>query len=150
MTWTILVADDQPAMRLIVRVALEGKGSIVVEAGNGMEAMQKAVECQPDLILLDVMMPGMDGITACQHLKHSETTKHIPIIMFSADATAKKVQTSYEAGADVFLEKPIPSAKLNQAVFEVLTPDVDITLSKYPYLKPSSGQRYAPNSGIVT
>src|SRR3712207_978904 len=80
----ILVAEDTDDIRLIIRMMLENKGHRVVEAANGREAVELATSKAPDVILMDLNMPVMDGIEATRHLRHRPETSHMPIIAVTA------------------------------------------------------------------
>lgn len=101
---TILVVDDDPTILEGIKVALEEEGYIIETADDGEMIKQKIKRTDPDLILLDYLLPGTDGIKITQHLKKMNETKHIPIIMISASYNSKKIMK--EAGADDFLAKP--------------------------------------------
>ncbi len=109
---TILVADDEPANRALIQRRLERAGYRVLEARNGREAVDRAREELPDLVLLDVMMPEMDGLEACRQLKEDEATYGIPIIFLSArDETDVKV-SGLSLGADDYISKPFKAEEL--------------------------------------
>lgn len=99
----IFVVDDDQGMRDATRRLLEHLGYTVMTAEDG-RAAQTAVDWQPDLILLDIWMSGMDGRDVCRFLKGQASTKHIPIVMFSANSDVEYI--SKESGADDFIEKP--------------------------------------------
>lgn len=104
---TILVVDDERKNLLIMESLLSELGHHIICVASGMEAQHKIVQEPPDLILLDVMMPDMDGYTLCQWLKSQEQTRLIPVIMITAlDRTADKVR-AFESDADDFLSKPV-------------------------------------------
>ncbi len=99
----ILVADDDPAILDSVKMLLEDEGYIVEVTANG-ETVKKLQNDLPNLLILDIWMSGIDGRTICRYLKQSDSTKHVPIIMFSANKdTALHAK---ESGANDFLEKP--------------------------------------------
>ncbi|MEM8935711.1 MAG: PleD family two-component system response regulator [Pseudomonadota bacterium] len=112
MTARVLVVDDlEPNVKLL-EAKLRAEYFDVLGAHSGKEAIDKAVEEQPDIILLDVMMPGMDGFEACRRLKQSPETMHIPVVMVTAlDQQADRV-AGLEAGADDFLTKPVEDLAL--------------------------------------
>jgi two-component system response regulator MprA len=120
MTWNILVVDDDPAMRLILRDGLEHKGFSVFEAVDGLDSVEKVEHTRPDLIIMDVMMPRMDGLTACRLLKQHEATADVPIIILSADACAENRKAGFEAGAIMYIEKPVKINLLSQTIQELL------------------------------
>src|SRR3989338_6874342 len=92
----ILVVDDDHAQLLMIRSLLESRGYAVVTATNGEEAIEKAVGQKPDLIVLDVQMPTMDGDEAAMHLKSREETKHTPIIFITGLRTEKEIVENKE------------------------------------------------------
>ncbi|GCL62000.1 response regulator transcription factor [Pseudaquabacterium pictum] len=106
MTRTVLTIEDQADIRRLIRMTLEFKGFRVLEAANGPEGLQLARSQQPDLILLDVMMPGMDGLTVSQTLASDAALQQTPVIMLSALGTADAVQAGLQTGARAYLVKP--------------------------------------------
>lgn len=102
----ILIVDDELDMLNAAKMIFEGEGYVVVGAVSGEEAIQKAESEIPDLILLDVVLPGKMGIEVCKHLKTQIKTKHIPIIMFTALMRDVDRQMSADAGADGYFNKP--------------------------------------------
>lgn len=103
---TILVVDDDPAVADILSRFLMREGYNVTVAHTGREALERVNERHPDLILLDVMMPEMDGFTACQHLKENRHTALIPITMLTGSDDYENRRRGIESGADDFLSKP--------------------------------------------
>jgi len=107
MTARILVVDDLPANVRLLRAKLEAEYYEVLTASDGAQALAIAVAQQPDIVLLDVMMPGMDGFETSRRLKHDPETRHIPVVLVTAlDDRADRI-AGLEAGADEFLTKPI-------------------------------------------
>jgi diguanylate cyclase (GGDEF)-like protein len=102
----LLIAEDEPHLREILRFQLENAGFDVMDATNGFEAVERAGAEMPDLILLDVMMPRMDGYEACRQLRASYITRHIPIIMLTAKSTSSDKVNGLEGGANDYLTKP--------------------------------------------
>ncbi len=107
---TILIAEDHPDSREALSALLEAFGFHVLPAVDGEEAVALARKCHPDLILMDVMMPGLDGIEATRRLRDFPETAHIPIITITAMEGIR--DTAMGAGADDFLGKPINSGTL--------------------------------------
>jgi class 3 adenylate cyclase len=116
----ILIVDDNETNRDILRTRLGRQGYELVEAADGEEAMAAAREHLPDLILLDVMMPKVDGIEACRQLKADANLPFIPIILVTAKADTKDVVAGLEAGADEYLTKPVDQAALAARVKSML------------------------------
>jgi two-component system alkaline phosphatase synthesis response regulator PhoP len=108
----ILVVDDEIYIVHILDFSLGMEGYEVVTALDGEEALEKAREAKPDLIVLDIMMPKMDGYETCKALKSDERTKDIPIILLSAKGRNVDMQTGYDVGADEYITKPFSPRKL--------------------------------------
>ena len=116
----ILIADDQPMNVDILQTRLAVHGYEVLTAADGEEALAIARAQQPDLILLDIMMPKMDGIEVCQHLKADPELPFTPIIIVTAKADSKDIVAGLEAGADEYLTKPVDQAALVARVKSML------------------------------
>jgi len=116
----VLIADDNPANVRILSMRLTADGYDVVTARDGEEALAVAHESQPDLILLDVMMPKLDGITVCRRLKEAQETSFTPIILVTAMTEPKDIVAGLEAGADEYLTKPVDHAALSARVRSML------------------------------
>jgi PAS domain S-box-containing protein len=113
---TVLIVDDQPGAREVLRGLLTGQGYDLAFASNGEEALAKAAELGPDLILLDVMMPGMDGFEVCRRLRADPLLAKVPIIMITAlDDRDARLQ-GLKLGVDDFITKPFISAELQARV----------------------------------
>jgi len=115
---TILVVDDEPAIRSLLKQELEPEGYWVQEAANGKEAIEAVQTESPDLLILDIMMPGMNGIEVAGVLKRNLLTMDIPIIILS---TLQEKAAGYRAGVDSYLTKPVESDTLLQEVRRLLT-----------------------------
>jgi len=113
---TILIADDDPAGRKVLESVLINQGYELVYAANGREVLKKAAELKPDLILLDIMMPEMDGIEVCQHLRKDKELAEVPVVMVTALDDRNTRIVCIDAGADDFITKPIDRAELRARV----------------------------------
>ena len=102
----LIIAEDEPHLREILRFQLESAGFEVRDSCDGQEALELALSDPPDLILLDVMMPRMDGYETCRRLRESFLTRHVPIIMLTAKTTATDKVTGLEGGANDYVTKP--------------------------------------------
>jgi DNA-binding response OmpR family regulator len=120
MTKKILVCDDEPYILMALTDAVEMEGYECVTAINGKEALQKARETLPDLIMLDIMMPFMDGFEVCRELKADAATRDIPIIMLTAKSQQVDIQKGKDAGADDYITKPFRPSTLRKKFNEVL------------------------------
>ena len=117
---SVLVVDDEDMIRSVLRLTLVRAGYDVTEAESGEEALAKVQEDRPDLILLDVMMPGMDGFAVCEQLRRDPDTVDLPIIMLSARSDSQSRKESVRAGATKYLTKPLETNKLLAHVQEEL------------------------------
>lgn len=116
----ILIVDDDLYARMIVRLILDSDKYYMIEATDGMEALQRAVSEQPNLIVLDVMMPNMDGFTVCQQIKSHPDLAQIKIIMLTVRSDAEDRARGQAVGADDYLVKPFSPAVLREAVDRLL------------------------------
>ncbi len=117
---SVLLVDDDPALRGLLRQMLELGGYVVHEAEDGLDALEKLNNFTPDVMVLDVMMPNMDGVTLCKRMRSNVKTIDIPIIMLSGKTQDKAVQEGLDAGANKYLKKPISFTDLIAHVKEVL------------------------------
>lgn len=116
----ILIADDNPENLEILQIRLAACGYDVVTAGDGREALRVAREALPDLILLDIMMPKMDGIEVCRTIRQDRAMPFVPIIMITAKSDPEDVVVGLEAGADEYLTKPVDQIALVARVKSML------------------------------
>jgi DNA-binding response OmpR family regulator len=120
MSWSILVADDDPLIRNLLRIMLETANHTVIEAQNGQDAVEKARKNHPDAMILNIKMPEMDGFTVCKTLRHDAETAVLPILILSGQAHLTAVNKGLLAGADRYLTKPMSRTALLQNLNEVL------------------------------
>lgn len=116
----ILAVDDVPSNLEILQVRLEAQGYDVITAADGEQALALIHEHEPDLVLLDIMMPKVDGITVLKRLKQDASTKFLPVILVTAKADTSDVVVGLEAGADDYLTKPFEQAALVARVRSLL------------------------------
>lgn len=117
----ILVVDDQPEMRWLLTRVLEGKGYRVSGASDGEEALHQIARDRPDLVVMDVIMPNMDGKEACRRIKADPDNKDLPIILLTAPWSPMDEWLSLEvSGADRFVSKPFDNMRLLEAIEELL------------------------------
>jgi CheY-like chemotaxis protein len=117
----ILVVDDEADVRNLTKMMLEGAGYEVTRASNGDEALAKVATETPDLVLLDVVMPGKSGFEVCKTLKANERTRRIPVIIFTVLGREVDFRLSMESGADEFLSKPLKPEDMSNLVKEIRT-----------------------------
>jgi len=102
----ILVVDDEPDLVAVLRMGLQMEGFEVIEAGDGAEGLRRAREDKPDLMVLDLMLPKMDGYQVCRTLKFDSRFKSLPILILSARPGEQDKRLAFEMGADDFIRKP--------------------------------------------
>ena len=113
---TVLIADDEHNIRHILDFSLHAEGFDVLSAHNGEDALSLAREQGPDLIILDVMMPGKGGIETCRALKNDPETARIPVILLTARASKADRDAGEQAGADDYITKPFSPQKVIESV----------------------------------
>ena len=126
----ILVVDDEPDVRNLAKMILERVGYQVIMASNGAEGEEMAESEKPDLIILDVVMPGKNGFEVCQTLKGKSSTSQIPVIIFSASGSRGNRDAAFEAGASDFLQKPFTIMSLTEIVSKYLSGNKTLNPSK--------------------
>ncbi|MBF2021561.1 MAG: response regulator [Hydrococcus sp. C42_A2020_068] len=117
----ILIADDDNSIRSLLKLAIQSKGYQVEEAANGEECLAKYARCQPNIVLLDAVMPVMDGFTCCQRLRSLTSGMQIPILMLTFLDDCESIDQAFQAGATDYLTKPIHWAVLFQRVQRLLS-----------------------------
>ena len=108
----VIIVDDEPDILELLQYNLSKEGFEIHTASNGAEALTRAVKIKPDMIILDVMMPNMDGFEVCKNLRKSAKTKDIPIILLTAKGTIEDKITGFGSGADDYLVKPFDIQEL--------------------------------------
>ncbi|MFB0509273.1 MAG: response regulator transcription factor [bacterium] len=116
----ILIVDDEKDILLLVQKILESAGYDVVTAGDGAEALEKARKVSPDLIVLDLMLPGIDGYQVCGILKYDRMYMKIPILILSARTQIKDYELAMKVGASGYLTKPFEPESLLAKIKELL------------------------------
>lgn len=112
----ILIADDQAFMRTMIRNALDMEEYDVIEAENGVQAVQLFEEFNPDIVLMDAIMPIMDGFAACQKIRHIEVEEKTPVLMLTALGDADSINAGFKAGVNDFIQKPLNFDILNRRI----------------------------------
>ncbi|HKK73153.1 MAG TPA: response regulator [Candidatus Krumholzibacteria bacterium] len=126
MSKSILVVDDEMYIVNILDFTLATEGLRVITAANGEEALRQAIENPPDLVILDVMMPKIDGFEVCRALKAKDETKDVPVILLTAKDRDSDREKGREAGADLYVTKPFSPTRLLEDVRSLLQmPTVD-------------------------
>lgn len=116
----ILIAEDEPDIRELIRLALQFNGYEVISASDGAEAVELASNNSFDLIMLDVRMPRLTGYEACRQLRKMESTKEVPIVFLSAKGQEAEVDEGIEAGADRYILKPFAPIELANEIKQIL------------------------------
>lgn len=120
MNYSVLVAEDDKIIRRLARHILERAGYTVYEAADGLEALAQIKEIKPDLLLLDIMMPHMNGYDVCLTLRSQEETATLPIVIITAKTEKHAIQKGIDAGANRYLTKPISPKVLVDNVNDIL------------------------------
>lgn len=116
MTRKILIVDDMPDMLMVMRLTLSRNGWDVLEAVDGVQAIEVALHDMPDVILMDFNMPRKDGVQACAEIKQNPVTAHIPIIIYTGAFAQGLQDAAKQAGAIDFMTKPLLPAEVRQRV----------------------------------
>lgn len=113
---SILIVDDEPEIRFLTRLMLEKAGHSVIEAADGDEGLRILENDKPDLILLDVMMPGLKGWEICKKIKADRETRDIPVVMFTVRTSKESKERSRKCGAEAHIDKPFDRKELLNVV----------------------------------
>ena len=116
----ILLVDDEPDIRFLTKRMLERQGYSVAEAEDGETALRMLQEERPDLVLLDVRMPGLNGWEVCRRIKADEETRSIPVVMFTVRTSEEDMLRSREYGADAHINKPFDRDELLGIIQKIL------------------------------
>jgi CheY-like chemotaxis protein len=108
----VLIVDDTETMRLAEQMMLAGEGYEIDVADDGVEALSKIAQSRPDLVLLDIMMPRMDGIECCRRIKADDRMKDIKVVMVTTKSEYERVKEAFAAGCDDYVTKPIDKNEL--------------------------------------
>ena len=122
MAKTVLIVDDSASLRTVLKLALEGAGYDVLAAGDGEDALAKLEGVRPNLIVCDVNMPKMDGITFLSRVKANPKTRFTPVIMLTTEGQADKKEQGRAAGAKAWIVKPFNPPVLLDAVSKLIQP----------------------------
>jgi len=120
MSKKILVVEDNDRNRRLLKILLQARGYVVVEASSGKEALEYLEAQKPDLILMDIQLPNMDGLTLTKQIKSDEKTKDIPIVAVTAYAMKGDKERILEAGCNAYVSKPINTQELPQLIADIL------------------------------
>lgn len=118
----ILIVDDDMGIRLLLSKFLQKQGFETVQAEDGLEAVEMAKEHHPDLIMLDVVMPRMDGLTAARLIKFYKPLSNVPIVFLTAKDAKKEIDLAKAARADVYITKPFDVRQVIEVVGDILAP----------------------------
>ena len=116
----VLIVDDTETMRLAEQMMLAGEGYEIDVADDGVEALHKISLCRPDLVLLDIMMPRMDGIECCRRIKADERLKDIKVVMVTTKSEYERVKEAFAAGCDDYVTKPIDKNELISKLHDLM------------------------------
>ncbi|HMQ34229.1 MAG TPA: response regulator [Chloroflexaceae bacterium] len=116
----VLLAEDEPDIQLITRLALEGSGCTVVAVADGQAALEAAAGQDFDVVLLDVMMPRVDGFTACARLREDARTRDLPVIFLTAKSQEGEVEHGLALGAQGYIVKPFDVFSLAERISAIL------------------------------
>ncbi|MCF8112904.1 MAG: response regulator transcription factor [Desulfotignum sp.] len=117
---TILIVDDEEDIVELIRYNLKSEGYTILTAGTGEQAIKIARQSRPDLIVLDLMLPGIDGLEVTRHLKNNDPTAQIPIVMVTAKGEESDVVTGLELGANDYISKPFSPRELQARIRAIL------------------------------
>jgi len=120
MAQTIMTVDDSPSMRMLLRAALGKMGYTIIEAEDGIDAMEKLSNNRPDLLITDINMPRMDGFGLIESVRQDDSWRNMPILVLTTETSDEKKQRARIAGATGWIVKPFSPDKLAAAIRRVL------------------------------
>ncbi|MDP2865527.1 MAG: response regulator [Elusimicrobiota bacterium] len=116
----ILIADDDVDMRELLTTMLESEGYTVIQAENGLEAVELARKELPALVMLDIHMPVMDGLKACKEIKSDKVTRTVPVVMLTVEGSINEIQQAISYGAKTYITKPSSKAEILKVVKSII------------------------------
>jgi twitching motility two-component system response regulator PilG len=116
----ILIVEDEESLLKLESILLTTKGYLVRGATTGLAALEAISEEMPDLVLLDIMLPGLDGFSVCERIKQNPDTRHIPVVLLTAKRTPEDIARGEEVGADQYITKPFKSAMVMDVIANLL------------------------------
>ena len=125
MSEKIMIVDDDPSIVRLIQYFLERESYEIIIAGNGLQALKKAETEKPDLIMLDLMLPGVDGFEVCHRLRANPKTEDMPILMLSAKGDDTDKNEATKVGASAYFTKPFTGPVLIEQVQELLNPKAE-------------------------
>lgn len=118
----ILIVEDEESLLKLESILLSSRGYAVAGVTDGKAALDHVAATPPDLIILDIMLPGMDGFEVCRRLKADPATRHIPVVMLTAKKSSQDREKGMEAGAAAYVTKPFKSARIIDIIQGLLAP----------------------------
>lgn len=118
----ILIVEDEESLLKLESILLTSRGYEVVGAVDGATALEQVVSTRPDLVILDIMLPEMDGFEVCRRIKQNSETAHIPVLMLTAKKSEPDRDRGMAAGASAYVTKPFKSAKIIEIIQDLLSP----------------------------
>ncbi|MHB0995462.1 MAG: response regulator [Elusimicrobiales bacterium] len=116
----ILIADDDAEMLALLTSMLEAEGYAVIQAENGLEAVELARKELPALVMLDIHMPMMDGLKACKEIKTDKVTKGVPVVMLTVEGSINEIQQAISYGAKTYITKPSSKSEILKVVKSII------------------------------
>lgn len=116
----ILIADDDADMRMLLATMLGSEGYAVIQAENGLEAVELARKELPALVMLDIHMPVMDGLKACKEIKSDKVTRSMPVVMLTVEGSIHEIQQAIGYGAKTYITKPSSKAEILKVVKSII------------------------------